>query len=554
MMNDKLLSGGWLRLLVIFSIAACHISATAASSQSSHDNSRYRTSERIDILDRREGTDVSQRNLQDSSDEDSQAYEVMSMPVVQRVRINAFDLLLAPTPVQLQRADEDEILVQLQELIVLFIKTQFKEQGMVQENGASTELEYVLFSDIVQNSWAQGKKYSDEPEPPRTILRFNGGVASFNGPDIPTEEKVNLWAQEAVDKLFTAALSSTPYKYVELAQYMLIDNQNSIDNPADISVTIPNIEALPADGLSSTSTPTETVARMIPQRIQQDLPTTANGSNEDSNTVIYALSALLCAMVVTGIVLSLWVRQNNQAIRVLCLSDKDQEEVVDFSDEGSISIKHEAEWKNNEFAHYDVDSDDDSYSKRDSRFQADEDDMKSQIAAATQQAIEEASLASGSTFQTQSALSFRSANPFSVNSMITRESFQKQRKTYLSKDMLYSPWEQAPDFAVACGKKHNETVLQPSHFSAKKELEILEKTAARSNTSMLKNMISKKKVADNQKNLSSGFRFEQAHENEEMDYRKSKNLSLPPKSSSRSRRRNGDEKLNTSRSAASEIV
>ena len=378
----------------------------------------------------------------------------------QRVRIAPFDLLLAPTPIQLQRADEDALLAELQEIIVLFMKVQFGEQTTsVTRMETATTLDYVLFSDIEENSWTLGKK--DPSTPPRTVLRFNGGVASFQGENTPTEGEVNEWVEAAVDGLFGPALEDTPYHYIELTQYMKILDFDTVVKPTDIVVNLPSYDARPVQGVA--------------QQSQTEFP---GGTTADYDTSLYyILATVLCVIVVVAVILSLWIRHNNRAVRVLCLSDKDKEEVVDFSDEGgSISIEHNTDYPQKKDTYENYDDEDEDYDdfslKKDSLINVDN-DMKDQISLATQCAVEEASLASGSTFPTLSALSFRSPNPFSTKSVMSQESFQKERKTYLSKDMMYSPWSQAPNLDSMHGKRKDESVLRPSYFSAEKERDFL---------------------------------------------------------------------------------
>ena len=476
-----------------------------------------------------------QRDLQSGSSGDSAVGDGTSQKTgfPQRVRVAPFDLLLAPTPIQLQRADEDALLVELQELIIIFMKTQFGEEGSVNRMGTSTTLEYVLFSDIEQNSWTLGKK--DPSDPPRTILRFNGGVASFLGPDTPTEKVVNEWVEAAVDGLFAPALAETPYNYMEVTQYMVIDDLDSPVRPADIVVNIP-----------STTTNFPEGSRPVQMAAQQ--PPLSSGPDGSQTSLLYILVSALCVIAVVAVILSLWIRHNNRAVRILCLSDRDKEEVVDFSDQGSISIKHGT---GDKYSHHDEDYDtdyDDHSLKKDSLIRV-EDDLQTQISIAAQHAIEEASLQSESTFPTVSALSFRSPNPFGAKSVVSQESFQKERKTYLSKDMMYSPWSgKPPNFDSLRGKRHDESVLKPSYFSAEKEC-ITKKTPQPKKKS--KKVLYKDSEDDRKDPV--GFRFEQAHENGEEEngpdglYMISP--SQPPKT-----KQNGDEEVSALKRAPSDFV
>ena len=405
-------------------------------------------------------------------------------------------MLLEPTPIRLQRADEDALAAELQELVNLFMKVQFGEQGTsVTRMESATTLDYVLFSDIEENSWTMGKK--DPYTPPGTVLRFNGGVVSFQGKNTPSEDEVNEWVEAAIDGLFAPALQETPYQYIERTQYMTIEDPNSVVTPADIQVNSPTGESRPAEATA-----------------QQPQTEFSGGTADDDTSLLYILSSALCVIAVVVVVLALWIRHNNRAVRMLVFGDRDAEEVVDFSDEGaSVSINHEAgnahESKNKslyEDDDDDEDEDDDDYAlKKDSCIDIDN-DVKSQISIATQCAVEEAtqsateeaSLQSGSTFPTLSALSFRNPNPFSTKSIMSQESFQRERKPYLSKDMMYSPWSEPPNLDFMYGKRKDESVLQPSYFSAEKE------RAIRSSKKFSVN-------AKNDEKTVAGFQFEAAH-------------------------------------------
>ena len=478
---------GW---VVALSLIAASVSVVEGHLEPVQDNQLGQGDTKYDFVQRElQSTTTSEDSLATTTRNQKSAYP-------QRVRIAPFDLLLAPTPIQLQRADEDALLAELQELIALFMKVQFGEQGtsVTRVEETATTLDYVLFSDIEENNWTLGKK--DPSTPPRTVLRFNGGVASFGGKHTPTENEVNEWVEAAVDGLFVPALEDTPYHYIELTQYMKILDYDTVVKPTDIVVNLPSKDSRPVQGAA--------------QQPQTEFP---GGTAEADTSLYFILATVLCVIVVLAVILSLWIRHNNRAVRVLCLSDKDKEEVVDFSDEGgSISIEHNTDYpqKKDKYERYDDEEDEDydDYSlKKDSLINVDN-GMKDQISLATQCAVEEASLASGSTFPTLSALSFRSPNPFSTKSVMSQESFQKERKTYLSKDMMYSPWSQPPNLDSMHSKRKDESVLQPSYFSAEKERDYLSQKAPPTK----KNSAMKfRDDSEGNKKDSAGFKFEAAH-------------------------------------------
>lgn len=404
--------------------------------------------------------------------------QVSSAKLPQRVRIQPFDLLLAPTPIQLKRADEDLLLVDMQELIILFMKTQFGNEGSVtNRNGGDTILEYVLFSDIEENSWSEGGEKQQE-DPPRTVLRFNGGVASFVGPDIPSEEEVNEWVESAVNGLFAAALAETRYNYIELTQYMVIQDSSSMVHSGDLVVTVPSESAAtlrPAPVATSVQSAESPSPELQP-------------SNEEEFPLFHVLVSLLVVIGIVSVILALWIRHNNRAVRVLCLSNRDKEEVVDFCDDhdSPVNISHESGKSHQTAKESDVEEDQEAghRSRKNDLMNGDNSTASLHIQGSlvANGAVDEASLQSSAsefTIPTVSALSFRNPNPFGKGRLVPQESFQKERKTYISKDMLYSSWSgRAPNLDRRYGRRHDDSVLQPSYFSAAKEWEHLANMAA----------------------------------------------------------------------------
>jgi len=376
-----------------------------------------------------------------------------------RLRIAPFDLLIAPTPVQIHRADEDLLLVELQELIILFIKTQLGNREKIE----ATALEYVLFSDIEKNSWTEGKNGSQDP--PRTLLRFNGGVASFVGPDVPSEFEVNEWVESATNALFVAALEESRYNYIEVAQYIVIEDKIAPINPEDIVVNLPSYHS------SKAPLPILQASEKPPQPPVNGASMGHDDGRYDGRDIpiLGVLVSVLVAFTLVAVALALWIRHNNHAVRVLCLGSKETEEIVDFGNPAPIAIKHLAHKQRHQIDDYssDEDSDDSDHVslKKDALVSIVDDGLQNQISLAAQWAVDEASqrsAASDFTFPTVSALSFRNPNPFN-----STESFQKERHAPVHKDMMYSHWSgKPPDVDSMYGKRRDESVLKPSYFSA----------------------------------------------------------------------------------------
>jgi hypothetical protein len=354
-----------------------------------------------------------------------------------RVRIAPFDLLLAPTPKKLIRIDEDLLLVALQGFTLSFMKKQFGNDGLYTNRiGAETLVDYVIFSDIEENTWSEGENGPDDP--PRSILKLNGGVASFDGPDIPTEDEVNEWVETAINSLFVAALEETQFHYVELTQYMVESVSHGSTKPTDIVLSVFTDAPKPSQLVVISPTP----------------------QGENGTVFFKVLVSLVVVIAFVVVALAVMIRRNNRAVRILCLSSKENEEVVDFSDDSPISISHGPADPHTKPT--DSDSEEEEAGA-----------LHHQISLVTIQSHDESSSQSATTdvsIPTVSALSFHNPNPFVTRNLLTRESFQKEREMSLSKDMLYSSWAgKAPSFTTNRDRRSDHSVLRSSYFSAKKE-------------------------------------------------------------------------------------
>lgn len=447
----------------------------------------------------------------------------------QRVRIVPFDLFIAPTPVQLQRGDEDLLLIELQELVALFIQSQLQQNrdeygGIAARYGPETTVEYVLFSDIETNSWTAGVKGREDTA--HTTLTFNGGVASFLGHHTPSTDAVNQWVQIAINDLFVPALQETHYEYVQTTKYVEIGSQEIYEyNP-------PPLAEQPSESAS----------------LEYQLSQNSEGPRNDDLSLEDITIITAIAIVVVLIAMVLWVRHNNRAVRILCLSNKDKEETIDFSDQAPLSLSHHdgipdvdddsiKRYKRRKAksvkglkrkvvtpaTKYDVDDDDDD----DIRVNELAQELSHAGSVAAQCNAEEASLhsgvsdftiptVSGASFSSAASrfrgLSFSSHNPFKKG-LMPQESFQKDRFTNLSKDMMFSSWAgKGPNLDLLHGTGRGETVLKPSYFSAAEE------RAADTNpisSSSRSNSEEKNSQSSEQDSGAQAFLFEQAHENEE---------------------------------------
>lgn len=344
----------------------------------------------------------------------------------ERVAMGPFSVKLAPTPLPLEGAALDSLYVYIQETLVNFMKGQAQ---------SGFEVLYFVMTDIgVQ-----------ETEGNVSTLRIGEGAAAFdvippsgdnrNDEAVPQPQQIEAWMRTAIDTRLVGRLESTEFYYVQEARFVSL---------AEAPANVPN-NAL-AD---------ETARGMIP------------GSSSSGNS--RAETALRTSLILAGIAIvllgALLVRSHRQRQRELAPSAVTLENSTsDASQPRELSMRN------------DMDIAVDSSSAlpaaplspvRQSYANPNEEPSSpprtsSRLDDARSLADSESSWTVATEMGDSAALHSVTTHP--SQALVSTESFEHDRQVYLQKDMLTTTW--SGNNAVS-GPVLSESVLQPSHFTAK---------------------------------------------------------------------------------------
>jgi hypothetical protein len=345
-----------------------------------------------------------------------------------RVPITTFSISMTPSPYELDMEGQDEF----HRLLELVILDYMSAAQVATVDFAELELEYVLLGDMQsvytppgRNRLLQGSTLdmpTDTMSGGTTTLTLESGVASFlGGGETPSESQVNTWVREAIDTQLVNYLQDqdTDFYYVGESTF--------------VPFPTPNIQ--PEDATTS-----------------------------DSNNVGMLVGVVVACVVGVALFGLLAVRHRQQSGGMIF----DQE--LDGNDD-EYNIKPvdrsggDADTVNN-------DSYEAEFSSSPTR-QRSSQGTGTQIATVTEDKHE---TDSGSVSEwtvlseagDSTALKTISTQQMMVvvPAMVNSESFERERPVNLRKDMLTSAWSGR---ANAARTNHNESVLQPSHFTASAE-------------------------------------------------------------------------------------
>lgn len=389
-------------------------------------------------------------------------------PRAERIRIFPFDLLLSPTRKQVTRLDEDLLLSQLQDILTLYIEERFSAKDNI------GPLEYILFSDVKKNTREQNQNDKSY----RSILRLNGGIASFVGRDAPSPKELNEWVKEVVNDKLKTSLKETE-EYSEVGEVRYISREN-----APSSVVYSLSEA------------------------------------KDENLGIGDKSALIaicvCASFVVFITLSTWFHYNMKSEGMVDRLDIELSVSEEPEDNGSPADSPT-------LAAAEV-------STSPTKVEVEELSTYSGDASQSEYTLSSASIGESTMVGWKSIGSISSFSqkmkPYRQKAhALETESFRRERPINLQKDMLCSSWAGGAPTIGKCNGR-GESVLVPSHFTAAQGL--LEQKIQRreQKTSFQQNhQVARKKFNyvrplapssyGDSLEISSPFVFEQAHEQEE---------------------------------------
>jgi hypothetical protein len=324
--------------------------------------------------------------------------------VVQRVRIGKFKVILSSTPTPFTAAKLDQIYNEIETAVESYIRDNEPNAA-----AADARVDYVYMGSMVVDTFADSQT---------TVSFSSGGVAAFIG-TAPTEEQMDGWVEQAIDTRLVPVLAATAdFPTIQTAQY--ISDQQS-------NATVVGRE-----------------------------PLASNSDNSDLPLVLI-LGAGGCGLLVTALLLGLVGhrrrrRHSRPAMHHL------QSGVEITSENLSKSIANSGPTSPG--------LTEESWGELDSEA------ARRQPRAIFPRSEEAKSIAdSESSFTVNSeagdSVGLQSLHPhFSTPASLSTESFERERRVSIRKDMLTSPWAGQ----AASGRPvQTESVLAPSHFTASQE-------------------------------------------------------------------------------------
>lgn len=143
--------------------------------------------------------------------------------VIRRV-IPRFLLELSPTPQPLTLQDENVLAGIMDNVLVSFV---LSKSSLYPD--PNTTLDYILLAGIESNEWYTytGGRNLAGSTTNIAALTFKGGVAYFRGTAAPDASQVTEWVKEGLEQKLPAALVGTPYSYVQSATFTTITSAPS---------------------------------------------------------------------------------------------------------------------------------------------------------------------------------------------------------------------------------------------------------------------------------------------------------------------------------------
>jgi hypothetical protein len=366
----------------------------------------------------------------------------------ERISLDTFQIVMTPSPYELDMSGQDEFHRLCERVLFDYMSDRLFRNNLVYSN---VELQFVMLGDLQSvHTPAETRHLQDSTTTTTdatssggsTTLTLSSGVASFLGGGlVPSEDQVNIWVQEAIDTSLVQYLreQGTDFYYVGESTFV------------------------------------------VPQPTPVSLPESSSNATSRSNTGMLVGVAVACVVAVA--LLGMLVARRHFGLLGGSKGGRrmfDQElDSVNGSD-------------NSKKAGGDADTVNESYETDGSPSRkgpsnspgfnggaAGFESSRQRIEQMQQQTMEQehvydadAGSVSDFTVKTEAgdttALKTINAKQIMavVPAMINSESFERERPVNLRKDMLTSAWSGR---ANAKRTSHNESVLQPSHFTASHE-------------------------------------------------------------------------------------
>jgi hypothetical protein len=348
--------------------------------------------------------------------------------VVRRV-LPRFRLDLLPTPQHLTIDDENTLIGIMEDVLTAYVKS--KSPWYPEPN---TSLDYVLLAGIESDDWYSytgGQDLAASTITNTTVLTFKGGVAYFRGVAAPSSSQVTAWVEAGLEQMLPSALTGTPYSYIQTVTFT--------------PTTLPPSQA-PNVQYTDTS-----------QQIQQSQSSDSSSKGIISGTVVGGFALIAVAMAA----LFLIKRRSRKPPQEI------PSKAPSMRLDGSSSISQ-------------VGSDLTNVPPRQQK------ELEVPVVAAPVMLLPPTLPAPMRLTDDDDASSFTASTRTDHSNMVppklgvakrpiaATESFERDRPMALRKDMLDSSWNRSSSpsrLHSSPGRQiiHNDTVLQPSYFSASGE-------------------------------------------------------------------------------------
>jgi hypothetical protein len=385
-------------------------------------------------------TDVNGERITNFSDDGAEPKE--------RIELDTFQIVMTPSPYELDISGQDEFHRLCERVLFDYITNELFKNALVYSD---VELQYVLLGDM-QSQHTPGNDNvrhlqdtttteTDATIGGSTTLTLSSGVASFLGAGlVPSTEQVNIWVQEAIDTTLVQYLREQGTDFYYVGEGTFVPNATPVSQPEESSAVI-------AD-----------------------------------NNQIGMLVGVAVACVVAVALLGMFVARRHFGLlggsgasgRRMFDQELDSVNDSDTSRKGGDSDTVNESYETDGGSPVRKGPSSPGFGGAVAGFERKEQLDLMQQETFEQEQVYDADAGSVSDFTVKTefgdttALKTINAKQIMavVPAMINSESFERERPVNIRKDMLTSAWSGR---ANAKRTSHNESVLQPSHFTASHE-------------------------------------------------------------------------------------
>jgi hypothetical protein len=365
----------------------------------------------------------------------------------ERISLDTFQIVMTPSPYELDMDGQDEFHRLAERVLFDYMSNELFRNILVYSD---VELEYVLLGDLhsVRTPEDNVRHLQDTTATAATsiggstTLTLSSGVASFLGSGlVPSEDQVNIWVQEAIDT------SLVQYLREQGTDFYYVGDSTFVPNPTPVS--------------------------------QPEEPTSRASSSNQTGMFVGVAVACVVAVALLGMLVARrhlgLLGGNGSGGRRMFDQELDSVNDSDGSKKaGDADTVNESYETDGSPARKGPSPNSPGFGGGAAGFESKQQIKQTQQQIMEQEHVYDADAGSVSDFTVRTeagdttALKTINAKQIMavVPAMINSESFERERPVNLRKDMLTSAWSGR---ANAKRTSHNESVLQPSHFTASHE-------------------------------------------------------------------------------------